>query len=173
MHSRHYLFLLILTHLTLLLSGCHKAPTKKPAHKNKTDHLGTFLVEAKNSDIPIPVGCKARKTPQIKDKIAAPANSESSMLSYTSMLSLEALKIFYTENMERNGWNIVDFLNEEILFICTKRDRTCAIALRPLSKNKNSIVIFIKIRKDNSSTAEHKNHDRPFETIDEIELFNA
>lgn len=117
----------------------------------------SFLHEAKNSDIPVPVNYYSINSFNC-EKIGNNNNmicENNNLTYYCGKLSIESVIDFYRINLEANGWQFTDYsvLQDqdkyiEGLFFCEKQSKTCIISIRPeknnSKNNKNLIYIFLK-----------------------------
>jgi hypothetical protein len=97
--------------------------------KKVAKHQERVLDEIKYDDIPIPIGsCLVKKGDC----------GVSRFFIYDEILPLDKIKKFYEQEMERLGWDISIFSNdnEELLF-CRKTTKSCAISV--CSKNREEV----------------------------------
>lgn len=98
----------------------------------------SVLNEAKNIDIPVPIGFSllTQVSTDYLDHVV-----------YGGSLAVDQVKLFFSHEMERLGWSIVEFIApDEVLFFCKKSSKTCAIAIRS-SKHKSfktELSIFVR-----------------------------
>jgi len=116
--SHKYSLTLVSILLVTLLSSCGKSPRRAD---NESEQ---FLQQAKQSDIPIPVGFK----PIAHNNRTTDKNK--TILYYHGDLDVEKSIAYYKQVMELNGWSLQDFsCSKEGLLFCRKAHKSCAISI--------------------------------------------
>jgi len=148
MHNKktHYQCLLItgLFIFSCLISSCDK---QSQTHRTSLTPSKRISIEAQahQTDIPMPIGCRL-----IEKKNTLYANTaldHSTFLHYTTPLPLFHTITFYSNEMERAGWDIINLSTDiEGMLMCSKPSKSCVISIRTISKknNKTSVRVFIK-----------------------------
>jgi hypothetical protein len=146
--------LLVFSIIFLVAPGCGKRDnaffyTDRFVNKKKCDNTNDsdFVrqQEARLTDISVPLNAKSIPNGFWVDE----KESAGVMLTYVVSLSLQQIASFYSQEMERLGWDqTVSFDAHEQLLIFEKPGRVCSILLRPvdfLSKNstKDSVLLTI------------------------------
>ncbi len=138
--------------LLVILSSCGKSlevAHDKAKSKKTRRHIAKKLdvssdagidmirqLEAKLTDIPLPVSCTP--LPEYYN-----TTSERVVLGYRTPLSVDEAGSFYINEMERLGWWCgKQFSGYETLLSFEKPDRVCAVSIRPNRKKKADIIIF-------------------------------
>lgn len=118
--------------IVLTSSSCNK---QRDTHLASQQHFLETLEKAKRVDTPIPLGFfLAHKE----------GSSQAEALTYHGSLSINLVQDFYRKEMEREGWDIVDFSNDhEGMFFCQKTGRSCIISVKTHRK-KTLLRLFIK-----------------------------
>ncbi len=127
-----------------LLSSCGGTSGRKKQHflEKQVSSKGVAIdvmrqQEAKLSDIPIPIFSEPISKHCIK-----PDTPDAIILGYHCTLSINELKDFFNQEMERFGWRYgSQFEGHELLLNYEKPDRVCMISLRPKRKE-TDIIIF-------------------------------
>ena len=112
-----------------LLTSCQKSSTQK---KSIDTSNPLFLVQAKMTDIPIPIGftLDTKKSGLISNKTIFHYHGNLGIKKWNN--STCRTITFYQNEMEVNGWEIQDFSTEkEGLLFCRKANKSCAISIRP------------------------------------------
>jgi len=118
--------------LLVFLSNCGPKNLSKN-HKA----LDTWIQqEARLYDIPILINAKSEKSHGYKEG--------SCQFIYSVQVPFEDAVQFYTQEMERFGWNsIVTFVENEALLVFEKPSKISSVSIRA-NKNELSILIFVK-----------------------------
>jgi hypothetical protein len=147
-----YFFIIIL----FLFTSCqHKKVSNKSLDDSKESISQTdskiSLIQAKYFHVPVPVGYKFVEKESMID--IGDKQKENVTFCYEGDLSVDQVKNFYKQTLERQGWDISDFSNAlEGLLICNKINKVCAISIRCQLRNENAKVYLIfkdKIELDN------------------------
>ncbi len=97
--------------------------------------------EAKLTDIPPPLQARPLTAYCLPAENKEP---DSVTLGYQSTMSVDEIKTFYVQEMERLGWQQMGlFTGRELLLSFEKPERLCTISIRPGAHNKNKTGIFI------------------------------
>jgi len=116
----------ILLLVLFLMSSCGKNRSKK---KVERDERSISILEAKHSDIPLPVGFKLIDLD--KNEFGKLRTFSTEFISCAGLLDRKKVIHYYLVNMERHGWEIVDLSNErEGLLFCSKPCKYCVISIR-------------------------------------------
>ena len=119
-------FFLIAFFFSLCFSGCFK--------KSRSFKVDIKAVEAKLSDIPIPLG-----------SLPVERLFTSETFVYYIKTPILELKSFYDQEMERHGWDLLaQVVREEALLVFDKPHRLAVISLRP---QHNKTLIYITVTK--------------------------
>lgn len=118
-------------------------------HKNNDSLSDEIrLKQAKNSDLPIPVGYKFVELIDFDDDLHG---QKKDFFCYAGDLNIEQLARFYRINMERLGWHISDLsVSNEGLLFGKKANKECAISIRDngnvceLFSKKSYVCLFVK-----------------------------
>ena len=117
--------------------------------KQSKKHLSTaqidepFIQQAKNSDIPTPIGFSLSESNN--DELSK------TIFVYKGRLSIKKSTRFYRHAMELNGWEIKNFSTpREGLLVCTKANKECAVNIgkNPKTSNKSRTIVRIVIHKE-------------------------
>lgn len=137
----------------LLFNSCTKDKKETPLSthpwRKRADTLPIDKVrqqEAMLIDVPIPL-YDERLAIHNSDQIT----QNTTMLGYRSPLSIDDIIMFYTEQMERLGWNTIKIFNGiESLMQFESPDRLCTISVRPHHKRAagTDVIIFIGAKED-------------------------
>lgn len=131
------------TQKNLVLSTPKKEPEKKQLTEEQ--QLLNDIERARRSDIPVPVNYRLLGVEQFDAK-------KTSLISYEGNLPLSKLHAFYIREMERLGWNIIDFsFEKEGLLVCDNVAKYCSISMR--KKNKKKTRVYVVIRPKHEETA--------------------
>lgn len=140
----------------LFSPGCNKQGTTfshkdRPTDKQQAMYDLDFVrqQEARLTDIPIPLNAK----PVPKRFWVDEKESAGVMLVYMVSASPQEIVSFYSQEMERFGWDQTAYFNaHEHLLIFEKPGRVCSLSLRPVdslvnhsidhSNNPTSLIIF-------------------------------
>jgi hypothetical protein len=139
-------FLFLTSFFCLCLCSCGKKDEYGSAKSvlNVEDIDAACLVQAKNSDIPLPVGYDfVDFDHDVYD------DTTIDFFCYQGTVSFDDVLHYYKTNMERLGWRINDLSNQkEGLLFCDKLQKTCVISIRNISllSPYNLIYMFIKNR---------------------------
>lgn len=143
--QKHVLIVFVMG-LVCFLSACGKKQNNFSPSENNNLHSGAHpkilnleQKQAKLLDIPVPIGFQ-----HLYDE----ESSQTRLMVYEGMLSLEKTRLFYLQEMERLGWKISDLsVASEIALWCEKITKQCIISARlnPLSQ-KIQIHCFLKIK---------------------------
>ncbi|MFC1842099.1 hypothetical protein ACFLYU_00365 [Candidatus Dependentiae bacterium] len=97
--------------------------------------------EAKLSDIPIPLNSEPLREyfytllAQENNRIVQAAQTAQTVLGYTNAMNMSNIIMFYTQEMERLGWqSVASFDGFEKLLIFKKPFRFCSISIRSVPK---------------------------------------
>lgn len=159
--SSSFLFVSIALGVCVMLSACgrkspHNPPRNSAAEVSENAQEDSLIYEAKYHDIPLPVGFRY-------EALVGSANYRKSVGS----LPLQQVCTFYLQHMERDGWHILDFsTKEEGLIICQKSGRLCAISVRPLSENNQTMICLMT--PEQSACASSELYDLNAKRIDGI-----
>lgn len=114
------------------LSSCKKNKDLV-AKRWKSKHLEARLYD-------VPVLLNAQLVQNINNTASV---DESSIISYESEVSFDAIALYYQEEMERLGWwQTAAFKGSEILLNFEKPNKYCSISIRPFKKL-SRVIIFI------------------------------
>lgn len=136
-----------LTFFCLIFTSCAKSPSEKECIVSESCLLQPlYLQEAKNIDIPIPVGFK------LAPELSSVEQSNIFCLSYRGSLDVEKTLHFYKKSMEQNGWDLRDLsVGKEGLLVCNKADKYCIVSIRSSAvfrrvklSYKTTIYIFVQ-----------------------------
>ncbi len=142
--------LLCLGLLLLLLGSCSKnnhviSQQSKKNWQTKNNRLPIDVVQQQEAmlvDIPIPL--YDERLPAYDPD--ADSKNNTIMLGYKTSLTVDNVIEFYTQQMERLGWNHVKlFKGSESLLQFESPDRLCTISVRPRLKRSSGTNIFIFI----------------------------
>ena len=96
------------------------------------------IERARRSDIPVPVNYTLLGVEKFDAK-------RTCFLSYEGNLPLNNLHAFYIREMERLGWNIIDFSCEkEGLLVCDNVAKYCSVSMRKKNKKKTHVYVVIR-----------------------------
>lgn len=144
--------------IIFFISSCGKTTqTNSLINKKSSQNLPSLetmlLQQAKNIDIPVPVGF----TPSPKLSLSN-TNGQPVFSCYQGNLQINQVISFYKKSMELEGWKIQDFsTQQEGLLFCKKVSKNCALSIRPshfTSKNRKSsqtdVYVFIQNKSNHS-----------------------
>jgi len=115
----------------------HSWNTPMPDHKA---HI-VCQQEARLIDIPIPLHALAI---QSESSTVPNQETDSLVLAYRVNSKYRDIGSFYTNEMERLGWNMISSVYDvESLLVFIKPQRVCAISLRNYAKNSTSSLMII------------------------------
>jgi hypothetical protein len=108
--------------------------------------LNALSLEAKYSDIPVPLGSE----PLYDFFKQAPCDERTTMFGYTNKSDLSELYTYCKTECIRLGWNFIGGMQDvESVLTFEKPDRVCSISLRPLD-DANALIVMV-YPKDNRS----------------------
>lgn len=100
--------------------------------------LNVLSLEAKFSDIPIPVGSEP-----LYDFFAQPQSDDSVIFGYTNKATMQDLYNFFRMEFSRLGWNFLGgIVGLEGMLTVEKPDRVCSVSLRAVD-NVTVVVIIM------------------------------
>ena len=116
----------------------HHSSEEQAAVTTVTDPEYIHQYEAKLADIPIPLHAKPLSLSYIDDERIM----RNLTLEYRIRMSSHDLLTFYEHEMERLGWHRVNFFGNTY-YVCTfkKPNRSCALFIEPLNKNKTARLV--------------------------------
>ncbi|MBY0353576.1 hypothetical protein K2W90_04400 [Candidatus Babeliales bacterium] len=130
MQSRSFLFTCLV--IVLACSSCNK---QQDTHLAGQQHFLDTLDKAKRIDTPIPLGFFL---------INKQCSAQAETLTYHGSLAVNQVQDFYRKEMEREGWEIIDFSQEqEGMLFCQKTGRSCIVTAHKHRK-KTVVRLFIK-----------------------------
>jgi len=95
--------------------------------------------EAKLYDVPILIDAQPDDTNKQPDSL--------SQVSFFANVDFAEAILFYEQEMERFGWNLLgSFIEDEALLVFDKPTKMCSVSIRP-SKKHVRVVIFLKSKK--------------------------
>ncbi len=128
--------LLFLGIIFLFFPGCAKRDSAS-LHKKYEVHDLVRQQEARLTDIPIPLNAKSVSKYFWMDE----QESAGVMLGYCVTASPQEIVSFYSQEMERFGWDQVVYCNAyEHLLIFEKPGRVCSLSLRPVDSLVNRSI---------------------------------
>ena len=124
--------------IALVLASCGKQ--QKQETQNKQVRLGHI----QHFDIPTPIGFT--KTTQTASK--KELGMVHDYFQYTGKLPVGQVIAFYTNEMERSGWDITDLSGDKEGFLfCTKPNKRCGIQIRtnvpPIKQMPTTLSLFV------------------------------
>lgn len=141
-----WLFYSIFFCIISTFSSCsHKKISRKKkieaaqSHYQEIARSSLFINETKYLDIPLPIGVNLVDHGTFED-------GDYSI--YEVVLSPDQIKQFYTQEMERLGWDdsTTFQLPEELLFFCRKKIKACAISCKASKKSSSRSLLSIVVR---------------------------
>ncbi|MFH0898328.1 MAG: hypothetical protein V1855_02010 [bacterium] len=101
------------------------------------ENLFTTLELAQQIEIPVPVNYSLLDAYKNDDEFY--------FVSYHGNLPAEKIHAFYLREMDRLGWNIIDFSNnKEGLLVCDTMTKYCSVSIRQEQQRRTNIYIFIR-----------------------------
>ncbi|MBX9831174.1 hypothetical protein K2X40_04420 [Candidatus Babeliales bacterium] len=153
--SRSSLFICLV--IVLVCSSCNK---QHDTHLAGQQHFLDTLDKAKRVDTPIPLGFFL---------VNKQSSDRAETLNYHGSLAVNQVQDFYRKEMEREGWEIIDFSHDqEGMLFCQKTGRSCIVSARK-HRNKTILRLFIKTTSftDHGKLA-HIVHDLPALTLSDF-----
>jgi hypothetical protein len=113
--------------------------SKKSADESIECRLKALSLEAKNSDIPIPLGSE----PLCDFFKQSPADEKCIVFGYANKNSTSKLYCYFKTEFIRLGWNFMGGMQGvESILTFEKPDRICSVNLRPL-EDSNAFIIMV------------------------------
>lgn len=145
--------IILICFFLVFIFSCKRKKLKilSPYDERKSVVDPDLLVQAKHSDISVPVGYKLVS---LQSKLED--NSDyAEQLSFVGKMDSNQVVNFYKKNMELSGWQILDFSgHQEGMLFCDKLNKSCLVSIRKISSNKKNyktkLLLFIKNKKDSS-----------------------
>ena len=135
----------VLSFLLLILPACLHNPQarilkscQKSDDKSVDCRLKALSLEAKYSDIPVPLGSE----PLYDFFKQTPANAACVVFGYTNKTGAAELYNYFKAEFIRLGWNFMGGMQDiEAMLTFEKPDRVCSINLRPLADTQAFIMM--------------------------------
>ena len=148
-----------------MLTSCGVKKNKRAVFVSHVDNNqedlkeDAFLKLAKFSDINLPVGYEFIDFKTTGTNCSNELQQGTDFFCYKGAFSVTDATVLFKYSMERNGWDITDFSNEqEGLIICDKVNKNCAISIRSdIDKDVSFIRLFIREKKYETNTKDAQN----------------
>lgn len=146
---RQFRILFMLVVIIFFVPSCGK----KVNYTDENDDDSVLLTLIKEQDVPVPVGFIPTQ------EQCEPESKALKSISYAGSLEKNQAVKFYKKAMELNGWEIHDFSTKEnCLLFCNKTNKSCAISIKSLEKQKPSNKTHLHVLLKNNSLSAFKNN---------------